>query len=113
MNKSGLMCTFCKVEPAVDPWTTCADCAAYLPEWLRPPTLSPAGVDACLAVRDKAASGEFAPRTPGAETVRIPNQQTERRLVGRPIDGVGVVGVDPDEHQSTTSSRAGARRRRR
>lgn len=52
------MCVLCHLEDARDPWTVCTGCVTRLPAWWFPPTLSPAGVAACVDLRARLAAGE-------------------------------------------------------
>lgn len=58
------MCTLCRAEAATDPWTVCPGCVTRLPSWCFPPTLSPAGVAACVELRARLAAGETPAEVP-------------------------------------------------
>ena len=83
----------CRAAPANEPWTTCTGCAEKLPEWLRPPALSPAGRKACLDLRDRILSGELLAEV-GPSDAPEPRQPSDPALRGIHIPGVGVVGVE-------------------
>lgn len=103
------ICALCRTAPANEPWTTCTACAEALPDWLRPPTLSPAGRKACLDLRDRILSGEYLAEDEPREAPE-PRQPSDPALTGIHIPGVGLVGVGTE---SVTSSRVRAVKRRR
>lgn len=104
------VCTICHTAEADDPWATCRTCKATLPAWAQPPVLSFAGKRACLDLREQILSEGYRAEV---EAAPAPRQPADPPLTGRPVPGIGVVGVDATVSKVFSTQRWGRRRQRR